>query len=203
MDYSILCSMAVIWVLAAVTPGPNFFITIHTAVGTTRRMAFCTVAGIVSGTLIWAVSGFSGISFLFNTVPVLYIFLKTAGGVYLVYVGMNLIFKKKSPQKRDKKQHTSAARCYRLGLFTNLLNPKTAVFMTSLFAATLPAEAPPQFGVACVLMICAVSAIWYTLVAMVFSFETAKKGFAHYKRIIEKIAGAVFVGFGVKLAVSE
>ncbi len=204
LDFKMLYSVLLIWGLAAVTPGPNFFITIHTAIGTTRRLSFYTVLGIVAGTLVWSVSGYMGISILFKTAPALYIFLKITGGLYLMVVGLNLIFKRKDPVQCDNgtKPH-SAMSCFRLGLLTNLLNPKTAFFMTGLFAATVSPDPAPQNGAACVLLICAVSAGWYSFVAAVFSYDKAKKAFEAHKRKIERAAGAIFVGYGIKLAISR
>lgn len=134
MMYSnIIFTVALIWTIAAVTPGPNFFITVHTAVGETRRLAFCTVFGIVAGTLVWAISAYLGVTILFKTVPMLYYSLKMIGGMYLIYIGFMLLVRKgiKDEVRRDK-QSLSAMNCFRLGLLTNLLNPKTAAFMTSL-----------------------------------------------------------------------
>ena len=68
IDLSILISVSVIWAVAAITPGPNFFITIHTAIGNNRRLSLFTVLGIVAGTLLWSLSGYLGISILFKTV---------------------------------------------------------------------------------------------------------------------------------------
>ena len=201
MDFAVLGAVALIWIFAAITPGPNFFITVHTALSTTPRFSLYTVFGIVVGTLVWALSGCLGITLLFKTVPFLYLVLKIIGGVYLVYVGFNLIVKKtKQPLTRGRGTFNSAGRCFRLGLLTNLLNPKTAAFMTSLFAATFPPDASLALGVICVLLICSISASWYALVSVIFSYDGAKRAYDNHKRTIEKMAGALFVGFGLKLA---
>ena len=203
MDLSFLVAVSFIWGIAAITPGPNFFITVHTAIGTTRRLSLFTVLGIVAGTLVWSISGYLGISILFKTVPMLYFSLKIFGGLYLVYVGANLLFKRKSKSKNDSGKYHSPISCFRLGLLTNLLNPKTAAFMTSLFAATIPTNASIELGVVTVTLICSISAIWYSLVSALFSYDIAKKLYDKQKQKIEKVAGAIFVGFGLKLALSK
>ena len=203
IDLNVLIAVSVIWALAALTPGPNFFITVHTAVGTSRRLSLFTVLGIVAGTLVWSMSGYLGISMLFKTVPMLYFSLKIIGGLYLAYVGLNLIFKRKKEPRRGVERYNSASSCFRLGLLTNLLNPKTAAFMTSLFAATIPANASIELGVLSVLLICCISASWYSLVSVVFSYTIAKKIYEKQKKKIEQIAGAIFIGFGLKLAISR
>lgn len=203
MDLSVLVAVSVIWGVAVMTPGPNFFITVHTAIGTTRRLSLFTVLGIVVGTLVWSISGYLGISILFKSAPMLYYSLKIIGGLYLVYVGFNLIFKRNIQSKSTVGKHHSAMSCFRLGLLTNLLNPKTAAFMTSLFAATIPPNSTIELGVVCVIVICSISATWYSLVAAIFSYDIAKKIYEKQKRKIEKIAGAIFVGFGVNISISN
>lgn len=204
MQTNILLTVSLIWAIAAIIPGPNFFITVHTAVGETRRLSFFTVLGIVIGTLVWSLSGYLGLSIIFKTVPILYYSLKVIGGLYLVYIGLNLISRNKGNQIQNRKEKSlTAVTCFRLGLFTNLLNPKTAAFMTSLFAATIPPDASLETGSLCVTLICAISAIWYSLVATVFSFELAQNAFINYKRVIERVAGGIFIVFGLKLAISK
>ncbi|THB76775.1 MAG: lysine transporter LysE [Desulfobulbaceae bacterium] len=202
-DFTIVYTVAAIWAVAAMTPGPNFFITVHTAIGSSRKNSLYIVLGIVTGTLVWSVSGYLGIAILFNTVPVLYFFLKIIGGLYLVYIGVSMFMKRNTPANRERNTHPSALRCFRLGLLTNLLNPKTAAFMTSLFAATIPPNASVQLGVIVVVVICTISAVWYALVSLLFSHEPAKKLYERQKRTIEKIAGAIFIAFGLKLAFSK
>ena len=201
MDLSVLVAVSVIWGVAAITPGPNFFITVHTAISANRRLSLFTVLGIVTGTLLWSISGYLGISILFKTVPMLYFTLKIIGGLYLIYVGLNLIFKRNNQFKSDIVKYHSAIGCFRLGLFTNLLNPKTAAFMTSLFAATIPPEASLELGVCIVMLICSISATWYLIVSAAFSYDVTKKIYHQQKQKIEKIAGAIFIGFGLKLAI--
>jgi threonine/homoserine/homoserine lactone efflux protein len=203
MDLNVLITVSVIWCVAATTPGPNFFITVHTAIGTTQRLSLYTVLGIVAGTLVWSISGYLGISLLFKTVPILYFSLKIIGGLYLLYIGFHLIFKGKNPSKNDIGKYHSAISCFRLGLLTNLLNPKTAAFITSLFAATIPPNASIELGVITVILICSISATWYSLVSAVFSYDIAKKLYEKQKQKIERIAGAIFIGFGLKLAISR
>ncbi|MBT8360081.1 MAG: LysE family transporter [Desulfobacterales bacterium] len=203
MDLSVLVAVSVIWAVAAITPGPNFFITVHTAIGTSRRLSLFTVLGIVAGTLVWSISGYLGISILFKTVPMLYFSLKIIGGLYLVYVGFTLIFTRKNQPKSETDRYHSPIDCFRLGLFTNLLNPKTAAFMTSLFAATIPPNAPIELGVLSVVLICSISAMWYSLVSAVFSYDIAKEIYEQQKQKIKKMAGAIFIGFGLKLSISK
>lgn len=203
MDFNIYLTIAMIWGMAVITPGPNFFITIHTSVAAEQNISLFSVIGIIVGTFIWSLSGFLGISLLFKTVPVLYFYLKLIGGIYLIYIGFNFILKKRDHYNSQKVREYSALNCFRLGILTNLLNPKTAIFMTSLFAATIPQSATFAQGTFCVFMICSISAIWYSIVALIFRHNFIKQLYYKQKHIVEKIAGTIFIGFGVKLVISK
>jgi len=202
----ILLSVAAIWGIAVVTPGPNFFITVKTAVGQSRQAAFFAALGTSTGTIIWGVSGFLGVALLFKASPWIYISLKLLGGAYLVYLGVSLIlttFKDDSDQEVITAGAIDFRRGYSLGLITNLSNPKTAAFVTSLFAATMPAEAPLALGCLSVGLMTLISIGWYTFVAYVFSLDRFRRLYLAGRQWIERTAGVIFVGFGLKLVSSE
>lgn len=98
---------------------------------------------------------------------------------------------------------TSLKRNYRRGLLTNLTNPKTAMFITSLFAATLPSHTSYVLGLMSVLLMVLISFLWYTSVAYLFSLNQFRDIYRRMSLWIERCAGLVFIGFGVKLATSR
>jgi protein-S-isoprenylcysteine O-methyltransferase Ste14 len=60
-----LLTVAAIWAIAAITPGPNFFFIVRCALTGSRRAAMSAVAGVVTGTLCWGLAGWLGVSALF------------------------------------------------------------------------------------------------------------------------------------------
>ena len=56
---------------AQASPGPNMFAVIETALGRGRRPALLVVAGIASGTLVWAALAALGLGAVFAAVPAL------------------------------------------------------------------------------------------------------------------------------------
>lgn len=89
---------------------------------------------------------------------------------------------------------------FRTGLLTNLSNPKSAIFWTSAFVVAVPHGAPGWFYAAVVAVIGAQTALWYGFVAIVFASAPARRAYQRLGRIIEGVAGAVMIGFGLKLA---
>ena len=199
----IMLSVAAVWTVAVVTPGPNFFITVHTALGRSRRSALWVVAGNSTGTIIWGLCGFFGIALLFSAAPWLYVSVKVLGGLYLIYLGTKLMMRRRNHPMdcpADRSRDLPPLVAWRRGLMTNLTNPKTAAFITSLFAATMPAEAPVGLGLGSVMLMASLSAGWYALVACLFSRERCADLYRRSRHWIDRGAGLVFIGFGLRLA---
>ncbi|MEA1910382.1 MAG: LysE family transporter [Spirochaetota bacterium] len=197
-----LLSVISIWSIAVITPGPNFFITAQTSAIHSRLAGLFVVLGTCTGTIIWSLAGYFGITYLFIIAPWIYITLKITGGCYLLYLGIKLIFrsyKRNSVENNLKTDSQSFVKNWKIGLITNLANPKTAMFITSLFASSLPKEPKIMTGLIIVALMILISLSWYSFVVLIFS---SAKLAGYFKRIQNKIdgfAGVIFVVFGAKL----
>ncbi len=202
-----LFSVSIIWGIAVVTPGPNFFLTAKTAAGNNRRSAFFVALGTSAGTVLWGWSGFFGVTLLFKTAPWIYLSMKLLGGSYLIYLGLKLILSNPGPETNHPKllptDRIHPVHNFKLGLLTNLSNPKTAAFVTSLFAATMPANASFWVGAMSVTLMFSISILWYHVVAFVFSLDHFRRLYLKSRLWIDRIAGSIFIGFGLKLADPE
>jgi len=199
---STLLGVISIWSIAVITPGPNFFITVQTAVSHSRLSGIFVVLGICTGTIIWAIAGYFGIAYLFIIAPWIYITLKIVGGSYLIYLGIKFIISSyKSNSKSDIPIDNSEnlfSNWWR-GLITILSNPKTAMFITSLFASVLPKDPSVSIGILSVIIMASISLLWYSSVVFLFSSRKFSKFYNRIQNWIQGFAGIVFVAFGTKL----
>lgn len=198
----IILNTILLWTIAVVVPGPNFFLTLQTAAADSRKAGLFTTLGIAAGTAIWGMAGYLGISALFAAAPWVYLSVKVAGGLYILYLGVNLI--RRSQRKAAHSGTFQAGSSYRnftLGLFTNLSNPKTAAFVASLFAATLPQNGTMTTGLMIIAIMVIISLLWYGLVAWAFSIGRLQQGYANVKTTMERVAGALFIAFGIRMIV--
>jgi threonine/homoserine/homoserine lactone efflux protein len=196
-----LGAIAAIWFAATMTPGPDFLVTTRTAMLHGRDAARRTVIGLAVGTAMWGLAGFFGIHALFLAAPFLYLALKLGGGAYLIYLGLRLLvsgFGRRGPDLPAPTLRGGSA--FRLGLITNLANPKAALFTTSLFAATLPPSPPAWLGFAAAAIMTAICLLWYSLVAQALTTGHVAALFSRARHWIDRVAGAAFVGFGLELA---
>lgn len=202
----ILLSVVSIWSIAVITPGPNFFITAQTTVKHSRSAGIFVVLGTCTGTIIWSIAGYFGIASLFIVVPWIYTILKVLGGSYITYLGiMMIVSSNKSNANLDILQENSQSNYLNWwkGLVTNLSNPKTAMFITSLFASVLPKEPTIFIGILIVTLMVVISMIWYSFVVLIFSSNKISNYYSQMKRWLEGFAGFIFVCFGAKLVFGD
>lgn len=201
-----LLSVAAIWAVACITPGPNTLLVMRYALTAPRQVAIVAAAGTITGTLCWGLAGWLGINVLFQAAPFAYLALKIVGGLYLVWLGCRIFLDvRKSRQMTDlgaPKVEVPLKTAYRMGLATNLANPKSALFVASLFAATMPSGTPFFYGLAAVAVMIAVSTIYYTCLIGLITHRRVAAAYLKAKKKIDFGVGLVFVGFGTKLLLS-
>lgn len=192
-----LLSVAVIWLVAVVTPGPNFLAAAGVAARDTRLAGLWAVAGIGLGTAMWGCAGFFGIHALFLAVPWAYLGLKLAGGVYVILIGVRLLRSKGESGVAIGPRAAGSA--MRLGLMTSLSNPKSALFVASVFASALPASPDLRLGLAAVALMTSISVCWYCFVVCLISTGGMARAYRQGRRWVDRMAGAIFIGFGFRL----
>ena len=198
-----LFTVAAIWAVAAVTPGPNFLVAVRCALSGSKAAAYGAVAGTITGTLIWGIAGWLGVSALFAAAPMAYLVLKIIGGLYLIWLGISLLWQLRSSTTaktgRIRAAVLDAAGAWRLGLATSLANPKSALFVASLFAAAMPPDYHWSMGLAAVAIMVAISTIWYAGVAFALSREAVADRYRRLQKRIDALVGTIFVAFGAHL----
>ncbi len=196
---NIFIKIALFWLIAVITPGPNSIVTINTVLKDGRKNGYLTVLGIVIGTAIWALSGFLGISILFKIAPLMYTAIKMIGAIYLIYFGIKKLMPRRDNNKSNDDKLGIKGSNIRTGVLVSLSNPKTAIFIASLFATIVPEDSMIIEKTIFFITITIVSFIWYLTLATVFSIKKLKDKYGLIEKKIEKIFGTVFVLFGIKI----
>jgi threonine/homoserine/homoserine lactone efflux protein len=190
---------------AQASPGPNMFAVIETALGRGRRSALLVVAGIASGTLVWAAIASLGLGAVFTAVPALLTALKFIGGAYLCYLGfrgLRAVLRGTEAALRAETRPLSDLAAWRRGFFVVMTNPKALLMWlalaTFLFGAGLNAAQVLAFG-----PVVAISAtLIYGFYGVMFSTGLASRGYARFWRWIEAAFGTAFGALGLTLLIS-
>ncbi|MBW4794548.1 LysE family translocator [Pseudomonas tolaasii] len=201
-----LVSLGLLWIVAVVTPGPNFFNIAQLAANGSRRHGVAASAGVASGTILWGLAGGLGIKSLFTAAPMLYVAFKIIGGCYLIYMGLKL-FKRSTPaagqQMLPDEPRRSMFSAWRLGLLGNLSNPKSALFVATIFASTMPPSPSPMLLTLAVIVMATLSFSWYTAVALVFSSERMASVYSRSRKWLDRFAGGCYLLFGAHLVANR
>ncbi|MCA8101111.1 LysE family translocator [Burkholderia contaminans] len=206
----ILLQIAVVYLVAAITPGPNFFVISQLSLAGRRSLGAASALGVGTASIAWATLAMLGLAAVLRQVEWLYEAIRIGGAAYLVYFGCKLlragVRRDPAPAGAPDGRAPPAAphagdylRAYRSGLFTCLTNPKSCAFWTSVFAAMLPAHVPLWFNGAVLVMIGVLSAGWYSCVAYLFASPRAQRGYRRVRRPLDALCGVALVGLGAKL----
>jgi threonine/homoserine/homoserine lactone efflux protein len=187
--------------MGAVSPGPAVLMSAKTGVSEGLRTGFFLSLGIGAGAVFWAVLALSGLAVIFEVAPTLLWAFKIAGGLYLVWMayGMWRHAAEPLPDLTDTPPRTAAS-AFRLGLVTQLSNPKPAVLLSAIFIGTVPPGTPLWMLVALLSFLFTVETAWNTIVARIFSLDRTRRAYTGAKPMIDRLFGGLLAALGIKIA---
>lgn len=120
------------------SPGPSMLYVLSRSVGQSRSAGLASAAGLAVGGFVHVVAAALGLVALFMYLPSLFVMLKFAGALYLIYLGIGMIRGEQDagdPNDRlEQVQRQSMRRIFVQGILVEVLNPKTLLF----FVAFIP-----------------------------------------------------------------
>lgn len=200
-----LLGLAAALTAGVVSPGPSFVMVARTAVATSREDGLAAALGMGGGGLLFATAAVLGLNALLLAVPMVYLVLKVAGGLYLASLGWR-VWKSAHRPLVLANMATGARRNTRksllLGFSTQISNPKTAIVYASVFAAFLPSAPSLAFDLILVAVVFVIETSWYSLVALALASERPRNAYLRYKAWMDRVAGGVMMALGLELASS-
>jgi len=188
--------------LGVMSPGPSFIVVARNSINLSRRAGLAAALGMGIGGVVFSGVALLGLFTLLAKVEWLYVCLKLAGGLYLVYLGYQMwrgAASRLSFENLRGGAQTSALRSFRTGLTTQLSNPKAAIVYGSIFAALLPQHPPAWCYAVLPPAVFGIEAGWYALVAVLFSSRAARESYASAKKLIDRIAATAITVLGLRL----
>jgi threonine/homoserine/homoserine lactone efflux protein len=193
--------------LITASPGPDNLMVLSVGVSRGRRQGMAFGIGCALGCLSHTVLAALGVSALIAASPTAFGALKLAGGAYLVWLGIGAL-RSRGGARVDSARlpDESLGRLFAKGLFANAINPKVVLFFLSFL---------PQFVVAgrgdaswqtaqLGLLFTAQAMVLFSLLGYfsgaVGAWINRHPGAGMW---MDRVAGAVFVGLGLKLIISR
>jgi threonine/homoserine/homoserine lactone efflux protein len=192
--------------LIVLLPGPDTLVVVRNLLRGGRRRAVSTVTGVLSGLVVWVLAASLGLSAVLRASHTGYDALRYAGGAYLIWIGIQSL-RRRRDTTTDMLPGTSRGygpllgSGYIAGLATDLLNPKVGVFFITFLPAFVPrgtdvGAATLAFGAIFVVETLVYFAVLIRVADRVVGWMTDPRT----RRHLDRGAGLVFVGFGVRLA---
>jgi RhtB (resistance to homoserine/threonine) family protein len=197
-----LIAVLTISLLAIVSPGPDFAMVTRNSLVLSRRAGVMTALGIGLGVLVHVGYTLVGVGLLIQQSLFLFNAIKLVGAAYLIYLGMKMLRAKPSDPLADPFiRPLSDGAALRTGFLTNTLNPKTTVFIVSLFLQVVQPDTPLTVQIAYGVFIAVAHMAWFSLVALCFSAGAVRDRLLGVRHRIDRAFGGLLVGFGILLAV--
>lgn len=198
--------VALVHLLAVISPGPDFAVVIRNSVSAGRQAGLMTALGVGSGIFLHVAYSLLGIGIIVSQSVWLFNLLKLMAGAYLLYIGIRALGAR--PQQQNAEVATSAGtllprKAFSIGFITNGLNPKATLFFLSLFTLVISPQTPLVVQAGYGLYLAVATTLWFCLVALLFSQPAVRRGFARMGHWFDRLMGAVLVGLGLHLALSE
>lgn len=197
--------VAAVHLLAVMSPGPDFAVVIRNSVSAGRKAGLLTAVGVGAGICLHVGYSLLGIGLIVSQSTWLFNVLKLLAAGYLLYIGVRALGAKRSEPGTLTMRATliSSKRAFANGFITNGLNPKATLFFLSLFTVVISPQTPITVQAGYGVYLAIATAVWFCLVAVLFSHTRVRRAFERMGHWFDRLMGAVLVGLGLHLALSE
>jgi threonine/homoserine/homoserine lactone efflux protein len=200
-----LCPFLAVAAIVVITPGVDMALVTRNALMHGRRAAVMTAFGINVGILFW-VAAVLGLAAVVSTSATAFAAIKLAGAAYLVYLGVQALRSARAHRPESEpipRSAPSGRLAFRQGLVSNILNPKIAVFFTSLLPQFVGVHGSGGDLLVLGLLFNAMGVGWLLCYATAVARGRNVLVRPHVRRTLDRVSGLVLVGLGTRLALEK
>ena len=222
MDLSQIISFVLIAIVLEVSPGANFALITKSATTGGRSAALANIPGFSAAFLVQGTLSIFGVAAVLAASPGLLNVIQIIGALYLLYLGVQAFTPINANQDlaedvrapcgneidTDSALQTalgstsSSFQGFKDGFITNCLNPKISLFYYAVFPQiTVGADNLMLTSFFLVFIHIAVSAIWFSIVAIALSHLLRSSGSGGFMQGLRKSSGVVLIGFSLYFAI--
>ena len=203
---SLLLTICALHFVAQLSPGPDVLLIAKSSASTSRANTLKIIFGISVGIVVWVVLTLLGFTVLIEQFPWIQQVLMLIGGLFLARMGWAML----NGGLKTLKQETSledgqqlvvpdSKNHFLLGLFTNLSNPKTLIYFSSVFSLALSSSASTYLKTQLAVIIPLQTFLVFALFMLIMSMPKIKVAYQHSGSYIDIISGGLFLIFAIWL----
>lgn len=201
-----IAAFGLVAALLVISPGPNGVLIAKTVPTSGKAAGFANIVGFFTAFYLHGALSILGISVILVQSANVFFAVKMAGAAYLCFIGLKALWQAwkgtaapavVAPARRRR----TLARAVAEGFLTNALNPKVSMFYLAAFPQFIPLGADAaKWGFVLVTVHAAINIAWFSGLVLLFSSLARLGAKVWLQRLLKTATGAIFVGFGLKLA---
>ncbi|MFD0689314.1 LysE family translocator [Actinomadura fibrosa] len=204
VDPHLLAVFTVTTVVALVTPGPDMLFVLGCGMRGGARAGLLATTGVILGDALYVAAAAAGLAVLLTTFPLVFTVLRFAGAAYLIYLGVQMIRRRKDREGDDPGAGgMSGRRAFLNGVVSSGANPQTFTFMVAFLPQFIDPAAGPVwtqfvvFGGVLIVLEFLADGLVGVLAGRIGGWLRERRA---VRRRIDAATGTVFIGLGVRLA---
>ncbi|MGB2222192.1 LysE family translocator [Neptunomonas phycophila] len=198
-----LIAVMTITILAVISPGADFAMVTRSSYLFGRSAGLCSAVGISLGVQVHVMYTMLGVGVLITHSPWVFDILKYIGAIYLIYIGFKTISSLAIVEKNIIKGKDDFTRsnfiALKTGFLTNAFNPKTMLFVISVYTQFVSNETPLTTLVGYGLFMSISHLIWFSFIALFFSNYRLRSIMINGQTYVNKVIGGCLMVLGLSL----
>lgn len=190
--------VAITW-LAVISPGADFAVVSRNSSVHGRSAGLASSVGIGAGCFVHVGYAIVGLAVIFQLLPGFFRYIQIIGALYLAYLGVTLMLSKSvDPSDPAAIRHSprNSWHFFRMGLLTNSLNPKTSLFVISLYSQVIGLETALSEKLLWGIFIAVSHVLWFGGVSVFMSTPVVRSRILANQRAFNVAIGVALVVLG-------
>ena len=203
LSWGSFLTVTTLHLVAVATPGPDFILVTQRSLRHGRRAGLLCSAGIATGIPFHVAYCVLGLTIVLAQSPVAFTVFQIAAACYLVFMGACALRSTgTTAAAQTEGEGPLKSTSFLIGLVTNVLNPKAALFFLALFSALGPTTSVETL-IVLGLWMAVLTLLWFTSLTLLLTTERARAAFLKRSQLIDRVAGIIFILFGFGLLLTR
>lgn len=205
-NLAILGTIILVHLLGAMSPGPDFAMSVRNSLTYSRRTGIFTAVGFALGVAVHVAYCIAGIAVIIARSIMIFNVIKYIGAAYLLFIGIQSLFSRSSHTDVGAPEgggDIPALKAVRMGFFTNILNPKATLFFLGLFTVVISPGTPRLLLAAAGVIMVVNTALWFSFVAFFLTQKRVRTVVERFQGYFNRAFGGLLIFLSVKIALSR